>query len=1444
MTGTSVPRWAVVVGNGEYEHYDQLSCVEKDLDVMADLLNRLGYEAPRRISTCTTQELRAELVDWAAAEDDSRSEGVLVLYYTGHGDRSPDDRHYVLCRDSRHGRLKGTALAAEDIVGIVTETGLRRLLLILDTCYAGQGAVDAVRELARSLTATREADQHKLTSFSVIAAARPLEEAADGAFAEAFRDAVDDPTLGGPRQRRLYVEQVVERVNEILANRNTNQHATFGTLSGGDKVPFLPNPRYTPDVPEEGTDLAEQQVALSPEGGRRKEELVSHFGPRGRGLERATDRGSYFTGRGEALRVLGAWVDGLTAAGPHAETLLPSRQIVVTGSPGVGKSSLLGRLVLLAHQAVFGDRLSSVRGPDRPVHAAIHARHKLLADIAAAVADAAGLPDGAPPHELFHALSERSEPLVVVIDALDEAGTASGEGADGEAAHIAATFLAPLAKIPCVRLIVGTRPGVVAALGPLFAPLDLDDPRWGNESDLADYAYQLLHAPDGDGSTGAYSASATASLIAGEIAALADGNYLVARLVARALAHRPAPIDTTFPHWKQEIPRLPGTAPRLTGPAFQWALSDQLGADTERGRSLLLPLALAEGSGLPGAVLWPALASELTGTRVTADDIRWVMRTAGAYIVEALDDHGRSVYRLYHESFTDEFRADVDHEVLLSVTRALIGLVPADPATGVLNWSVADPYILNHLATHAAACGLLDDLVCDPGFLVCAGPAALQRALPVVRSGPAVAARGAYERVGAEMSREPDRRARLAQLQLSALQSRALDLAGAVQDRGEDLPWETQWILPFKDAARDYRTIGSYDGEVTAVTLLEFDGRKVVVTAETPNRVRMWDYETGAALGDLTGAAEHAVRGLVPLPGADSSLLLVLSCATEDRERADGLLRLFDLRARTPVGPVVPHEAVAWAVTDTGDQHVVALLEPETIRLVDPAAGIKLARISVRGVGFGDVWSRPHGPRGWCIGMGRRGGRLIVALAGTHPSFRHEAVGPIREWTVDPADGWRVSLSRRVRRSVGTDVLSVAVREDRTWVVSTGFDAPAKLTDHRPTLSEWTEDAPWDWAELVGTPPDMIVVYGQAHPVEIGVVGFGFGFGDRQRASVSISGSPGDFVHVQTDAEGYHVLSWKGSGPAPRVWRLAATGKRTLDERSGPTAPSNLSAGLFAGRQAFIVGYRFRDVATGEDLGGPVPEYPTFHQVVGHPDLPPLEYNKMSGAMGSARATLLDAETRDVRLPGAHGMLSPRLGRLRGEPVVVALGIDKLVVWSLDEQLVGQWPLPVGRGENALYLDHGEQLLAAVRFSSPNGLTVYCLPEGTPGFSMSPVPSPAQEGHHLGLWRDEPVIGLLLDGGISVFHALTGASLWRFDDVIPRNEQPILRLLTVHGRRIALVVRPDESLSLIDADADRVACRIHPGARVAGVVTAGEDLLGVLTGTDFVCLRLPNLNRF
>src|SRR5262249_39910849 len=165
------------------------------------------------------------------------------------------------------------------------------------------------------------------------------------------------------------------------------------------------------------------------------------------------------------------------------------------------------------------------------------------------------------------------------------------------------------------------------------------------------------------------------------------------------------------------------------GPAFRWALAEQLGTEEARARELLTPLAFAEGIGLPWGPLWPAVAASITGRAVGSADIDWLLSTSGVHVVEALDERHRSVYRLYHESFAHQLRADAPPDPQRRVVDALLGLVPPHPDRAGRDWRAADPYILRHLATHAAACGRLDELVLDPEFLLSAERAPLLRAL-------------------------------------------------------------------------------------------------------------------------------------------------------------------------------------------------------------------------------------------------------------------------------------------------------------------------------------------------------------------------------------------------------------------------------------------------------------------------------------------------------------------------------------------------------------------------------------------------------------------------------------------------------------------------------------------------------------------------------------------
>src|SRR4029077_3236422 len=97
---------------------------------------------------------------------------------------------------------------------------------------------------------------------------------------------------------------------------------------------------------------------------------------------------------------------------------------------------------------------------------------------------------------------------------------------------------------------------------------------------------------------------------------------------------------------------------------------------------------------------------------------------AGSYVVEAVEA-GRSVYRLYHASLSEYLRHGQDKKRLHGEFVAFLLRHVPRAATGLHDWPQAHPYILAHLATHAAAASKVGELVADPGYLAYAAPLGL-----------------------------------------------------------------------------------------------------------------------------------------------------------------------------------------------------------------------------------------------------------------------------------------------------------------------------------------------------------------------------------------------------------------------------------------------------------------------------------------------------------------------------------------------------------------------------------------------------------------------------------------------------------------------------------------------------------------------------------------------
>lgn len=132
-----------------------------DLDRIVGLFcGQLGYQRVlEEVSLNPTRaELHASLSDWLTSPERTadRCGGHLL---SGHGLTSAG-RHYLLTRDYLDRNPAGTALATEELVWMLGEhSAVQHLLVLIDTCYAGRGALNMGRVTAhvaelRAQTAT------------------------------------------------------------------------------------------------------------------------------------------------------------------------------------------------------------------------------------------------------------------------------------------------------------------------------------------------------------------------------------------------------------------------------------------------------------------------------------------------------------------------------------------------------------------------------------------------------------------------------------------------------------------------------------------------------------------------------------------------------------------------------------------------------------------------------------------------------------------------------------------------------------------------------------------------------------------------------------------------------------------------------------------------------------------------------------------------------------------------------------------------------------------------------------------------------------------------------------------------------------------------------------------------------------------------------------------
>jgi Caspase domain len=808
MTGAR--RYLIAAGTATYKHLGSLPSVTDDITRVVDCFTGLGYTRvlPELGEDPDVDDLRRCLGDWLSGEE-RRPSDLLILYYSGHGERVENDTHYLAARNTRYSGpmiLPHTAFPDEELASSLRVSPIQHALIILDTCFAGEGITAFSGRALKALSDRRWTDEWPRGIY-LIAAAQRRQQAQEGVFSKALCAAIR--TTGGRIPPFLAPGDVVARVNTILRDVPQKAEWMLATPLKDAVVTLIPNPLWEPGRPE-GLEVDTAWRA-------------------GAGASDSVADRRYFTGRAQALRELVRWLEGE-----------PDRRArVVTGGPGVGKSALLGWLVALSRAderaaldaaGALADIPIDTRPPVGAVDVAIDAHGKAIGDIVAAIAAGLGAA-AATAAELVDAAKARERVVTIVVDGLDEAV---------DSARLARELLRRLALLPTVRLLVGTRPdGISRPHEPRVKSLpgaeeiDLDDERYLDAEDVVRYVRRRLLAVHDGGADSPYRERADlVDPLAAEVARRAGGNFLVARIVTSMLLKEPTATDVAAARIPASVAEafdvlLDGFGGRLYGGLLRTTVTD-----------LLRPLAYARGAGLPRVGLWAPLAGALAAEAAEGDDAWRVRYTdgdldelfahAGAYVVESVEDGG-SRYRLFHEALGERLRAEAEAlSVERRITRTLVDL--SRPRAGDRpDWVSAPAYVRSHLASHAAASGLLDDLVRDPWFLACAEPMALLRALQRGRDEESTAlARRAYQMAWHHLVGK-DITERLAYLEMVAHQQECEAFVGDTIPSGTRMPWRTRWANWWP--VTTHRLLLQADGPVNGLAFLRHGDRGIVVAS-------------------------------------------------------------------------------------------------------------------------------------------------------------------------------------------------------------------------------------------------------------------------------------------------------------------------------------------------------------------------------------------------------------------------------------------------------------------------------------------------------------------------------------------------------------------------------------------------------------------------------------
>jgi hypothetical protein len=305
----------VIVAQSEYTHWAKLEQLPQVATALQNALTqggRYSVALPKLIQGGTRSQVAEPLSRWLHELPEKTR---LVIYWTGHGFSGRD--HMLVLKDAP---LEPTpiddGLPTAALGNAIGRSKAEKVLVLLDTCYAGQGAGGIAAALIDELNTHVERPGY-IRFFGVIASAHALQQAPEGVFGKILTDILDgDGTIGRDwtdHDDVISFSALADAAHAALQSQIRRAPSTIAIGHGGS---FLPNPRY-----QEGAPAMDVERARQPRKATR------------RGIEPAEDT-ELFTGRERVLGELARW------------RRRGSGLLVLTGPAGSGKSTVLSQFVM------------------------------------------------------------------------------------------------------------------------------------------------------------------------------------------------------------------------------------------------------------------------------------------------------------------------------------------------------------------------------------------------------------------------------------------------------------------------------------------------------------------------------------------------------------------------------------------------------------------------------------------------------------------------------------------------------------------------------------------------------------------------------------------------------------------------------------------------------------------------------------------------------------------------------------------------------------------------------------------------------------------------------------------------------------------------------------------------------------------------------------------